>query len=495
MELKPIGLEISKAHTFSTSTSLNPPESPAFPPYEEPQKGISVLQGRIVLNPGITGLNYFASLIHVVLVMFSHTVTTTLQPLILLDPASFNIDKRTSGVVLAKLMLVQTVVKILVTPFIGHLIDKLGRRTVILSGAAICCFGYLLVPFQTSVFPGYVFSKVLVANGGNIMNLTPLNADYIHDSTKGKATGISLALGSFGQFLGTLFVAFLLGMKYTLPTMHVITGLTILGVASVYLLGVKGGKYYMNERRNEEGIERMPKQKVMKRLREGFKVLCGNGWLLISLTINTLARADYYLVTIIFALYVKSYDETAADSVESNHLVTKYQNLYFGLCLIGNLIYGQILDKVNALKIIIPTMGTAIMAYFLGGFADAKDSSLLLTLIIFAGMSMPGMLNAGNYLAIKNYPPAMRGVLGSLISIIGIAGYLFLSTVGGYLFDNWGRSAPFWVFACMLTASLTGVLIIATRGKLFKEEKGEKELVKAQDSEDEVITGSASASI
>ncbi len=239
----------------------------------------------------------------------------------------------------------------------------------------------------------------------------------------------------------------------------------------------------------------MPKEKVMKRLKEGFRVLCGNGWLLISLTINTLARADYYLVTIIFALYVKSYDETTEDATESNHLITKYQNLYFGLCLIGNLIYGQILDKINSLKIIIPTMGTAIMAYFLGGFADAKDSSLLLTLIIFAGMSMPGMLNAGNYLAIKNYPPAMRGVLGSLISIIGIAGYLFLSTVGGYLFDHWGRSAPFWVFACMLTASLSGVLIIATRGKLFKEVKTEKELVKAQDSEDEVITGSASASI
>jgi len=498
MDQKEIGLEISKAHTSSSGStdgvltnSISSDSPTRLPQSKSPPKGISVLQGRIVLNPGISGFNYIASLIHIVLTQFSHTVTTTLQPLILLDKDSFNIDKHSSGVILAKLMLVQTVVKILVTPFIGNLIDRLGRRTIILTGASITCFGYLLVPFQTSVFPGYVFSKVLVANGGNMMHLTPLNADYIHDSTKGKATGISQALGSAGQFTGTLFIAFLLSMKITLPMMHVVTGLTILAVAAMNVMLVKGGKYYLTERRNSDelGIQvtSVPKEKVLKRLKEGFGVLCKNGWLLISLTINTLARADYYLVTIIFALYVKSYDTTTEDALESNHLITKYQNMYFGLSLVGNLIYGQVLDKINALKIVIPTMSTGIIGYMLGGFADTKDSVLLLILIILGGMSMPGMLNAGNYLAIKNYPPAMRGVLGSLISIIGIAGYLFLSTVGGYLFDHWGRCAPFLVFAAMLTASLTGVILIANKENLWKEKKNETELVKGQDQEDNVI--------
>jgi len=498
-ENKSRGLELSKLPTQTNTLDFEVPLPLKSSEIDSKtdiidEMGLDVFNRRIILNPGISRLNFYASLVHITLNQFSHAVTTTLQPLILLDPSSYNVNKGEVGVILAKLMLIQTLAKICITPFSGYFVDRIGRKPMILLGSFILLLGYLFVPYQTSVFPGYVLSKIFVANGGNLMYLAPLIADYVHDSTKGKATGISMALGSAGQFLGTLFVTLLIAMKISLSSIHVIAGITIFGITILYSFGIKEGKYYLAREKNQNDnisqLEKINKDDLLKKLQDGFSALNKNGWLMISLIINTLARADYYLVTIIFALFVKSFDQTPSDTHNSNKLITIYQDLFFGLSFFCNLAYSVILDKVNTLKIIFPTMSLVIIGYVLGVFATTKDSSLLLLLILFAGIAMPGLINSGHYLAIKHFPKELRGMLSSLLSVIGIAGYLFLSTVGGYLFDNWGRSAPFLVFASMLTAALLGILYICKKEDLI-EQNEKVELYEDQDQAEEwTIKGS-----
>ena len=446
-------------------------------------KETKILNDSITLNPGITPLNFYASLVHVIIVQFNHTVTSTLQPLIVSDPDSYNADPKTIGVILAKLMILQTVTKMCLTPIYGYLMDRVGRKPMVILGGFMALMGYLLVPFQKSVFPGYAISKILVANGGNMMTLAPFVADYVHDSSKGKAMGITTALGSAGQLLGAVFVSFLISAHVSLTKIHVIIGFTIITVVLSYSLGIKGGKYYLlrkssaSESDGEAAnmVVNYREEKFFTKLRQGFKVLGQNGWLLISLSITILARADYYLVTIMFALFIKSFDkkDDAAAHLESNKMVSKYQSLFFSLSLIGNLAYGHVLDKVNTLYIIFPTCMAAMTGYTLGSFSGSKDSVLLLLLILFAGIAMPGLLNSGNYLAMKYFPRELRGLLNSMMSVIGVAGYLFLSTAGGYLFDNYGKSSPFLLFVGMLAATMTAIFLIYKTQGLGREKEKE----------------------
>jgi len=463
-------------------------------------KETKIFGGSITLNPDITPLNFYASLVHVIIVQFNHTVTSTLQPLIITDPDSYNADRDSIGIILAKLMILQTVTKMCLTPLYGYLMDRIGRKPMVIIGGFMALTGYLLVPFQKSVFPGYAISKILVANGGNMMTLAPFVADYVHDSSKGKAMGITTALGSAGQLFGAAFVSVLLAAHVSLKKIHVIIGITIISVVLVYSIGIKGGKYYLLLlRKNSDDEESTPivvnyrEEKFFTKLAQGFKVLGQNGWLLISLSITILARADYYLVTIMFALFIKSFDKVGDTEAhdESNKMVSHYQTLFFSLSLVGNLAYGHILDKVNTLYIIFPTCTAAMIGYLLGSFSDSKESILLLLLILLAGVAMPGLLNSGNYLAMKYFPRELRGLLNSMMSVIGVAGYLFLSTAGGYLFDNYGKASPFLLFVGMLAATMAAIFFIYKTQDLGKGREKEKEEILKDQPEHELDDGDA----
>jgi MFS family permease len=424
----------------------------------------TALCGRITLNPGILPSNYYAGVVQAYISSMNLTAVAILQPLILLSNRFFSVDADEIGFVLAKLILLQTATKIILTPLYGILIDKLGRRPMFYVGTVVILIGYLLVPFQKTVFPGYALSKVLVSNGGNILFLLPFTADYVQDKTKGKATGIVQAVGSFGSFCCSLIVAILMEMGLNLVQIHLFFGIFIFVINMAISPFIKGGSYYLknnNKSEDEDILDRKNQEESgFVKLMKAVKVLVRNGWLLISLIINTLARADYYLVTIIFALWMKSFAVTQAEQEETDKKINLYEALFFGLGLGGNLVYGVILDKVQPIKVIFPTILFGILGYFFIFMAPNKDSVEVLFFILAAGLAMPGLFNSAAYLAVKNYPKELRATLSSLINLFGVAGYLFLSTVGGILYDKVSKKMPFILFVIMLLMALLGVSII-----------------------------------
>jgi len=466
-----IDVELANGEKSITDNSQLPNQSldiekkPFKQTFSVPQ-GHSVLFGNIILNDGISRANYYACLVHTTIMFLNLTATTTLQPLILLDTKAYKVNMNEVGMVLAELMLLQTLSKIFFAPISGYLIDKIGRKPMLILGAVIVFMGYMMVPFQKTVFPGYAVSKLLVANGGNLLFLIPLTADYVHDSTKGKATGIFQALASLGSFLGTLVITLLLHLKFSLIQIHVAIGIIVLVPAIIYSHWIKGGDYYLRKGQNddEEFLDQQIQEELFSvKIKKAVTALYTNGWLFISLVINTLARADYYIITVVTALWIKSFDQTDADHEESDRLVNKYEDLFFGLGFIANLIFGSILDKINPMKVIIPAIVGGTIGYSLILFANDKHSPMLLVLIITAGIAMPGLFNSAQYIAIKNYPRDLRGTLTSMINVFGIAGYLFLSTVGGYLYDHVSKRMPYFLYIGMMGLAMIVVLCIYGR--------------------------------
>ena len=186
------------------------------------------------------------SLFHTLIAFFNLTVGSTLQPLILLDVNTYNVNPKLIGRILAELILFQTVSKILLTPIYGYLMDNAGRKPMVLIGAGISALGYIMTPLQKSVFPGYAISRLITANGGNIMSFIPFNADYVHDISKGKATGITQALASAGSFFGSVFITICIANKVDVGKVHIAAGIIILVSAILYSIGLKGGKYFLS---------------------------------------------------------------------------------------------------------------------------------------------------------------------------------------------------------------------------------------------------------
>lgn len=420
------------------------------------------LFNKIALNEGITKSNYYATWLHAFVTNVNLTMTTTLQPLILLNARFYAVSSDHIGLVLAQLVILQTITKILFTPVYGFLIDKLGRKPMLVVGAIVCLLGYVLVPFQKTVYPGYALSKLLVANGGNIIALMPFNADYVQDKSKGKATGISQALGSGGSFLGSVFITILLAIHIDLAQIHAFAGVFVFITMMTVSFFIKGGNYYLKQSPNddEDFIDKKNQEEpFLIKLRKGFHALRTNGWLLISLIINTLARADLYIITVVFALWMKK-DVTPQDQEVTDKQVSFDQNIFFGLGMMANIFYGLILDRVHPIKIIFPTIIFGMTGYFLIFFAENKDSPIVIILMLTAGLAMPGLFNSANYLAIKNYPKELRGILTSLINVFGIGGYLLLSTIGGYYFDKGYKTAHFMMFMLMMATSLVVIITI-----------------------------------
>ena len=419
---------------------------------------------KIVLNTGISKINYICSLIHFVTMLFSFLITDTLQPMILLDPRYFNVDKETSGELIAKILVILLVFKIIVSPFYGYCIDRFGRVIMLRYAALNIFLGYLSVSYQETVFPGFLISKLLFSNGGTIYALVPFNADYVDDSTKGKAAGLQLTLGTIGGLLGALFVKMLLWLGFNLGQCYTISGFVVFSLTTSYSFGLKSGNSYYRKSDSEGLKEKIAEQPVSEKFFAAWAEIKRSPWIMIAVLLTVVGNADFYILTVLFALYVKSFfGSTDADALTSNHLISFWQLTAFSLAAIFNIISGYIIDKVNPIKIIVPTVSITIIGFFFSLLVQNPYDIFFMILVILPSISLPAIYTAANYLAIKYFPQDMRGTLSSFVGMVGYLGYVFIALFGGILFDRVHRSGPYVLYSLMLSIALCVILRIYIR--------------------------------
>lgn len=90
---------------------------------------------------------------------------------------------------------------------------------------------------------------------------------------------------------------------------------------------------------------------------------------------------------------------------------------------------------------------------------------------LFAGIAMPGFFNCGNYLANRHYPHELRGTVSSIINIFGLLGYMTISIVGGYFYDNISIYSPFAMYDILLASSVFAIVYVK---RVFKKKKEEE---------------------
>lgn len=87
----------------------------------------------------------------------------------------------------------------------GFILDTCGRRATLSLCGFIAATMLAILPYGHQLYPGLLLIKTILLASLEIMVISPLLADYVHDRTKGLAggyiqlsTGVSATLFSFG---------------------------------------------------------------------------------------------------------------------------------------------------------------------------------------------------------------------------------------------------------------------------------------------------------
>lgn len=418
---------------------------------EEPEKSVIVLN-LIKLNPGISKLNFWCCVFHYMSMIFCLVAVGVLQPLILLDKDYYNVQQNEAGSITSLILVVQLVVKIIVSVPYGHYADKFGRKTAILYGAVNYLASCLLVPAQVSIFPGLVLTKILFANSTAALHAVPLIADYIADESKGKASGF-LALGiGIAAMISNIFLKILFYSNASLGSCYVIMGIIGSTFMCINTFGIKD--VINNNKKPTEQHNNFDFNELKKNILEAYTIFKANGWLLISLVLQILGSADFMVFFTFLTLYVKSmYSE--ADNAIANIAVSNLQSLVMIPMFFSTLLYGYLMDrKGQALLLSYIALGGGTLSFILITISVNPYDKLIKIGSVLLGSTLPGLFVITNFLNIRNFPEDKRGIMIGFTGMIGNIGHFIIASGGGLLYDYWRKDGPFIVCAGLLIVAM-----------------------------------------
>jgi MFS family permease len=83
--------------------------------------------------------------------------------------------------------------------------------------------------------------------------------------------------------------------------------------------------------------------------------------------------------------------------------------------------------------------------------------------MVLVGFGEIGMIVTSLSMATSQVPRDIRGSVAGCYSLFGGLGVLFLTKVGGYLFDNWTETAPFLIVGLVSGVVALGAILMLIR--------------------------------
>jgi len=418
------------------------------------ERGISVVFNIIQLNPGISKLNFFSCVLFYCSMVFGFAVANALQPLILTDPNYYGLDANKMGSLLSLIMMIQLVIKVFIAIPYGHFVDKFGRRNMILFGSVCYLISFVLVPLQTTIFPGLISAKILLANATTCFHSVPLMADYIANESRGRASAmLSMAIG-VSSIIANVSVNRLIHADYSIGVCYMIFGIGISAVMMVNALGLKGGQYYI-ERGQHHSQSQENTTSLRNNVKEAIAVFKENGWLSIGLTLQILGSSDFMVFFMFMSIYIRSLFPQHTDSKESSLVITNFHILVTLVSFFFNMFYGWFLDRKNKplVAAYIALFG-GIIAFYLVSMSDHPDDWTLYLGTGLVGATLPGLFVITNFINIKNFPAEKRGIMISFTGLAGNVSHFLIASGGGLLYDHLSKVSPFLLCAVLLKVAI-----------------------------------------
>jgi MFS family permease len=342
--------------------------------------------------------------------------------------------------------------------------DQYGRRLMLVISLFLLALGFIAFGYANSMAELTVV-RVFATFGiaGISVMIAAIQVDYPADESRGKLVGFSgIAIGLGAVMLGLVFnrlpVTFtdagyseLIAGRYTL---FVMAGICIFS-AIVLQMGLVGGKPpHVDAKASTRELVMQGLAAARKNFRIALAYCCG-----------FISRADLVVVGTFYSLWITQAGIAAGMGADE---AAKTAGALFALVMSAALVAAPVIGWLNdrldrtlatAVSLIIAAVGYSAM-----GLIDDPLAGWIYPASVLLGIGQMAVTLGCQTLLGQEAPQERRGAVVGTFTIFAAAGILFVTGVGGRLYDAIDPSAPF-----VMIGILNGLLGIVAFGLLQRK--------------------------
>jgi MFS family permease len=410
--------------------------------------------GPITLASGIRPTHVGTYLVTAFLGVSLTTFISVIQPYILTVNIGLAVEKQ--GQVSGDMVFYGEIVMLALSSAVGAISDRFGRRGVFALGALILSIGYVLYGYVDSVTT-LTAARVFLAFGIAIVNVMvqAIQADYPAESSRGKLVGLTgFGIGVGAVLIGVVFLRLpywyaaagfgeLTAGRYTMFTM---AGLALM-LTCLICLGLKGGRPPQPARANS----------IPESMAQGLRAGRRNARIALAYGSAFVSRADLVVVGTFFTLWL---NQAGIKSGMAPEDAARAAGGFFAMAMSSALIWAPIagflndrLDRTHAMAL---AMFLCAAGYSAMGLIADPLGGWMYPASVLLGVGQMSAITASQTLIGQEAPAGQRGSIIGTFSFFGAAGVMFVTSVGGRIFDAIGPAAPF-----VLIGSINAILFVA----------------------------------
>ncbi|MEJ2139699.1 MAG: MFS transporter [Gammaproteobacteria bacterium] len=416
--------------------------------------------GPFHLMPGITRVNGASYFLTAMIAVPMMAALSFLQPIVL---RLVGVDRAVQGTLSGDLVFYQEIIVLLLTPFIGAMADKMGRRPLLMLGIALLGTSYALYPFADSVLMMYAYRTVFGAGLALVATtITVVNTDYVQDRSRGRW----VALASMTQGIGIFITTQLLRR---LPAEFAQSGYSEAEIARLLFWGCCGvcvavfciATFGLHRGKPAEARER---DSIMMLVRSGMRAGMENGRIALGYATAFAARGDVLVVgTFSFLWTQQAAEDLGLGAVEGFRRGGIIVGIIQASALCWAMVMGWLLDKIDRVTGVIIGFTLAASGYMAFGLVEDPFSNAIFLPAVLLGMGETSTIITGNALIGQTAPAAIRGAVLGSFALCGATGILVCTLIGGRLFDLWMPGGPFVQMGIVNALVLTFAISVKLR--------------------------------
>jgi MFS family permease len=397
--------------------------------------------GPVRLVPGVSKLNVLTYLYSAFAGVALSTFFSVFMPYVL--NVNLGLPTGEQGRVAGNLVFYGEIVLLITSGFIGAWSDQYGRRSVFIGGLLILALGYVALG-HAATLPELVAIRLFAAIGisATTIIITVIQLDYPAEKSRGQLVGFSgIAIGLGAVMIGVLFSRLpniftgagyseLIAGRYTAYSM---AGFSLV-TALIIRLGLAGGR--------PAHVQGKPSTRTL--LVQGFAAARANPRIALAYCCGFVGRADLVVVGTFYSLWVTQAGIAAGLSAD---VAARNGGMLFALVMTSAFLWAPVMgwlnDRFDRTAVIAASLALAAVAYSAIGLIDDPLAGWIYPGSVLLGIGQISVTLASQTLLGQEAPSASRGSVVGTYSICGAAGIMFVTSVGGQVYDAIAPTAPF----------------------------------------------------
>ncbi len=193
---------------------------------------------------------------------------------------------------------------------------------------------------------------------------------------------------------------------------------------------------------------------IFTKLKQGTLEVASNFKLSIGVLTNTQARMNTIIITLFLNLWCKKYIIDKDEAYKTGMMLSGIGQV---AGLISSVLFGFIFDKASYSTHLIINNTCIILGYISLIFLEPSNKLCILSFCLVS-IGYYGLMTVGYVIVNRNVGHQARGSVMGINSFMGAVGIVFLTKVGGIMFDKVSSLSPFLI--CSITSFLMIVVMI-----------------------------------